>query len=294
MPLSLPQMSAPVITTASGQDMYENVTGAREWSDASFNFCSGCINGCKGCWASKLAENRGQVERCQWADMNIKPYDIPTMAGKIEYWKRQTVSKVCDGWLMFPSTHDIFSENIDIYLVILKKLVQAGQQVLVVTKSRKDCMSRLLEEVAEYRELIDIRITIDAKNNDILRYWNGNAPLFEERFECLKMAYEKGFTTSISMEPNLDSANTVTLVRELKPYVRGSIWIGKLDFKYVPPAVTPMDEAMYQAVREGQTDEKVREIFAALKDDPQIWWKESYRKVIVGKLHRATREVVTT
>jgi hypothetical protein len=55
------------------------------------------------------------------------------------------------------------------------------------------------------------------------------APSREKRMASLKLAYERGFHTSVSIEPMLDNSNIFRHVANLCPFVTDSIWIGKLN-----------------------------------------------------------------
>ena len=115
----------------------------------------------------------------------------------------------------------------------------------------------------------------------ILRYWDRHAPTFEHRLDSLKYAFRKGFRTSVSIEPMLDSDHVVALFRRLKPFVTNSIWIGKMnEVRRRVQIVTPEDEQMVQRIEAGQTDERIRAIYAALKHEPLVRWKESFKEVL--------------
>ncbi|KKK65407.1 hypothetical protein LCGC14_2974430, partial [marine sediment metagenome] len=76
----------------------------------------------------------------------------------------------------------------------------------------------------EKRDLIQFRFTITSIDNNLLSFWEPNAPLFEERLESLIHSFEKGYKTSISVEPFLD-LDPFLLIDELAPFVTESIWI---------------------------------------------------------------------
>jgi hypothetical protein len=46
------------------------------------------------------------------------------------------------------------------------------------------------------------------------------------------------------------------------------------------PVATPEDERMVELIEAGQTDEWVKAIYAALKDEPLVRWKESFKQVL--------------
>jgi len=77
-----------------------------------------------------------------------------------------------------------------------------------------------------YKENIPFRFPIGSCDTETLKFWEPNAPSFEERFSSLKLAYHKGFNTSVSSKPILDT-NIFQLVETLLPFVTDAIWIGK-------------------------------------------------------------------
>ena len=119
----------------------------------------------------------------------------------------------------------------------------------------------------------------------MLAYWEPGAPSYEERVECLKHAYHQGYSTSVSVEPMLDSANIVEHVERLVPWVSDSIWIGKMNsIRSRVHVGNDVDEKMVATIEAGQTDERIMQIYDALKNNPKIRWKESVKKVVGLKL----------
>ena len=119
----------------------------------------------------------------------------------------------------------------------------------------------------------------------MLAFWEPGAPTFEERLACLELAHRSGFKTSVSVEPMLDTPNVVALFHKLAPFVTDSIWLGKLNRARAciwerPPEV----EAAIERIEANQTDDKIRPIYQALKDEPLVRWKESVKTVIGLKL----------
>jgi hypothetical protein len=48
---------------------------------------------------------------------------------------------------MFPSSHDILPEILDNYLIVLKKLLKAGNSVLIVSKPWPFCIEKITNTV---------------------------------------------------------------------------------------------------------------------------------------------------
>ncbi|MGD0516409.1 MAG: radical SAM protein [Thermoguttaceae bacterium] len=255
--------------------MSKRISGTKEWSVTSVNIILGCAHRCRYCYARADALRRRQIPDGQvWGETYF------TLREKEVHKQR----KLVNGTVMFPSTHDIFPEHLDSVLMVIGNILRAGNRILIVSKPHLECIQAICREFEEYREKILFRFTIGAMDNAILQYWEPGAPGFEERLSCLQHAFTNGFQTSVSCEPLLDGYNTRALFDALAPYVTDTIWIGKMNgIEYrVEPGT---DQRAIQRVREGQTDENVRGVYAALKDEPKVRWKESYKGVL--GLHQA-------
>ncbi len=185
------------------------------------------------------------------------------------------------GTVMFPSTHDLVPELLEPCMTLLRNLLEVGNRVLVVSKPNLICIRRLCHDFASYKQQILFRFTITADDNSLLAFWEPNAPNFEERLACLQLAHDSGFSTSVSIEPILDSPNVVGLFHTLAPLVTDSIWLGKLNRPRNciwdrPPEV----EAAIQKIEENQADDKIRTIYHTLRDEPLVRWKDSIKEVV--------------
>ena len=74
----------------------------------------------------------------------------------------------------------------------------------------------------------------------------------------------------------LDSPNVVNLFHMLEPWITDAIWIGKMNGGVPEKA----DKQMKSAIRAGQTDERITEIYTPLKKCPKAKWKDSVKKVV--------------
>jgi len=188
---------------------------------------------------------------------------------------------------MFPTTHDITPEHLEPCLEVIGKLIAAGNRLLIVSKPHIDCIKKITWRFWELHcSQILFRFTIGAMDDEILSYWEPGAPTFSERKTSLMHACSMGFATSVSIEPMLDSPHIVELVNAVSPYVTDTIWIGKM--KQVRARAMPgTSEAAIRRVEAGQTDERIREIYADLKDHSQIRWKDSFKSVVGVELATA-------
>jgi len=247
-----------------------NISGTREWSSHSANCIIGCAHDCRYCYARYNAVRRfGRVRPGEWSRPRVRE----TVLRK--RWKK------IDGVVMFPTTHDITPEVLDPCVRYLRNILQAGNQVLIVSKPHVDCIARLCREFAGAADQILCRFTIGADDDRVLAYWEPGAPTFSERLASLQLAHREGFQTSVSIEPMLDSAHVGRLVAAIDPHVTETIWIGKLNgIRSRVEIATDEDRRHVAAIEAGQTDPEIRRIYAALKNNPKIRWKESIKQIL--------------
>jgi len=248
----------------------KRVSGTREWASHSENCLVGCPHDCKYCYAKANAVDRFKtVLSDDWTQ--------PKVAGK-KFAKKFGKKK---GAIMFPTAHDIVPEHINACILYMRNMLTPGNNLLVVSKPHLECIELICEELEEFRSQILFRFTIGAMDNEVLSFWEPGAPIFEERLESLVHAHCEGWSTSISCEPMLDSPNVVDLFHRLEPFVTDSIWIGKLNHVTRRVKVeSDRDRAMVDRIVAGQTDERIREIYNELKDEPKVKWKDSFKEVL--------------
>ncbi len=264
----------PNSSQADHQGAKPQISGTKEWSVESVNIVLGCAHKCRYCYARASALRRRQIPNLQvWGE------NYHTLREKEVQKRRRNVG----GTVMFPSTHDIVPEFLEPALIVIGNILRAGNRILIVSKPHLECIEAICRSFSAFRSRILFRFTIGAMDNTVLKYWEPGAPAFEERLASLKYAHDNGFATSVSCEPMLDGENVVALFRALEPFVTDSIWIGKMngiDYRVEPGT----DPKAIQRIKDGQTDKRVRDIHAALKDEPKVKWKESFKKVLGLKL----------
>lgn len=244
------------------------ITGTREWADYNVNCVSGCSNDCRYCYAKMMAKRFGRATEETWKIMKINQ----TKVNK-NYSKKS-------GRVMFPSSHDI-TDNSEIEhacFSVLSNLLENGNEVLVTTKPRFRIIKKIISTFKEYKESMQFRFTITSLDDDLLNFWEPNAPLFQERMDSLKFAFNKQFHTSVSIEPFLDY-HPEELVRQVEPYCTESIWIGKMN--YIQRSnLTLFEQKYYEKIRENYTLEHLEEIFLNIKEIPKIRFKDSFGSII--------------
>jgi len=180
------------------------------------------------------------------------------------------------GRVMFPTSHDI----VDIpgireaCFTTLGKLLESNNEVLVTTKPSFSIIQQIDNLYSGYKKYLQFRFTITSVDNNLLQFWEPNAPLFEERLESLKYAFDRKYRTSVSIEPFLDRKPQV-LVSMVEPFCTESIWIGKMN--YIPSDSTlPNDlQAFYSEVRRNYEIEHLLQIYNDLRNLQKIRFKDS-------------------
>ncbi len=241
----------------------EITTGTREWADYNVNCIKGCFNNCRYCYAKMMAKRFGRCTEDTWKDMVINDGAVENNYGKYK------------GRVMFPSSHDIVDKPAirEACFIVINKLLESGNDTLITTKPKLSITKEIIKQFHSYNEQIQFRFTITSLNNQMLLFWEPNAPDYEERLASLKYAYKKGFKTSVSIEPFLDY-DPQPLILELAPYVTESIWLGPMN--YIPRlGLKNGDEQRYIEIRKNYEIDHLREIYTDLIDFPLIRFKDS-------------------
>ena len=184
-----------------------------QFSDYSVNNCTGCGNKCKYCYGCSMATYFQGLDPKNWENEVIRPHDLKKKIKKFP------------SIVMYPSSHDIRPIHLKESIQMLEKILKVGNDVLIVSKPHFECISKICETFTDYKNQILFRFTIGSTDSEVLKFWETNAPSFEERFESLKYCFNQKWNTSISAEPIL-SKNVQELITKLSPFVTESIWIG--------------------------------------------------------------------
>jgi len=242
--------------------------GANQWSEIKFNFIKGCPHCCKYCYSRCISIRKGYSTPTDWKDEVIRERDFNK---KIPKYK---------GIVMFPSSHDITPIHLNESIQILDKLLRSDNMLVIVSKPHMECILKICETFSGYKDKIIFRFSIGSTDSQILKFWEPNAPSFEERFNCLKLAHSLGFQTSVSGEPLLQR-DIDNLFDTLSPYVNETFWIGKANHLLYrlkmngygdPNTIEKANELMAW-----QNDPAfIRYLFEKYFNNPMIRFKESY------------------
>ena len=246
-------------------------TGTREWAEVNKNIQKGCEHGCLYCYAYSNAKRFKQINnRKEW----LNP--------KLNYGALNKKPYKAKGRIMYPTTHDILPQYINENIEFLKKWLEIGNEILIVSKPHFACIRRLVNSLQPYKKQIVFRFTIGSIHSAVLKFWEPGAPDFYERLRSLKVAFNQGYQTSVSVEPYLDG-EVEMLFHAVKPYVSDTVWIGKMNRigqRVDQSNWSHNDMKFLDRVRRSQTDEAVWNLYNNLKDEPKVRWKDSIKRVI--------------
>jgi hypothetical protein len=248
-----------------------NDTGTREWAEISANIQKGCSNNCRYCYARSNALRFGQIQtREQWVQETI---DWKAVNKK---WPKR------DGVIMFPTTHDITPSNLDAAIAALRNMLEPGNNVLIVSKPRLDCIVAICNELKDFRDQILFRFTIGSTDWKTCAFWEPGAPEPHDRIAALSYAYDKGFRTSVSMEPMLAGTGmAIQTYGAVVPFVTDDIWIGKMNKmrSRVDTSITGNLIAV-ESLEQLQRDEEILRLVDILGREKNVRWKDSIQAVI--------------
>jgi len=226
---------------------------------------SNCYNNCKYCYMKTMKQKFFHVD--------IENLDMVINDKKVQKkWKKMPIGK----HIMFPSSHDIFDEYIDKYISTAKAILGAGNTLLIVTKPRLSCVTKMIQELKKQKDKILFRLTITSDDKRILKYYEPNASTFDERFTCLKKLFDAGFRTSVSMEPYL--SNPKTVIDKINEYVTDDIWIGTMSGLNTNDKI---DTAHKSNLEKIYSKDYVMDMVNNLKNNPKIFWKTSIMKIVL-------------
>ena len=247
------------------------VSGTKEWAATSENILYGCQHDCKYCYAKAMSPRHKKIDINKWADPMLRPNKLDRKFGKRK------------GTIMFPTTHDIHPDNLDESIEFLINLLEPGNDVLIVSKPHLNTITLLAASLHSYKDQILFRFTIGSAYNDVLKFWEPNAPFFEERVLSLKEVYDRGFKTSISCEPMLDN-KIHHVVEAVEDYITDAVWLGKMNNASQRCKINGHgDEETMKRLSElenWQNDKNIMALYERYKDNPKIKWKESIKKVV--------------
>lgn len=186
--------------------------GVQEWG-VPRNICKGCSGNCTYCYA-EAAANRFGTKEGDWAEMELVPEIIQKRVGKAH--KR----------IMFPSSHDITPDIVNAACYYLKKLLLAGNEVLIVIKGHRDVTARLRKVAAAYWKKVEFRFTLTTFDSRLAKKYQPGAPSPEECYLAMLDTHLAGNEVSCTISPWL--SNPVQTVLKVYP-IAETIWVGPMN-----------------------------------------------------------------
>jgi len=108
--------------------------------------------------------------------------------------------------------------NSDITRAVLPILLNNKIPVAILTKGGKRCL-RDLDIFRRFGRSIKVGATLTFADTDKSREWEPGAALPEDRFAALWQLHRAGIATWASLEPIIDPAETLEIIRETTPYI---------------------------------------------------------------------------
>lgn len=247
------------------------VFGTKEWAIYNENILVGCSHNCRYCYAKAASVRLKRMKADDWQNEVLRKNLLTK-----KFRKR-------NGRIMFPSSHDITTRYLKESMAFLENMLIPGNEVLIASKPHMDCVKAICDDFSEYKDKLMFRFTIGSADSSTLKFWEPNAPDFNERLECLKYAFSAGFRTSVSCEPMLDG-NSVELIETLLPFVTDSIWLGKPNRLMERLSFNgEMDSDILERARQltaTLSDDYIRQLYQQYKDNPKIKWKDSIKRIL--------------
>jgi len=245
----------------------------RQWAEKYENLISGCSHDCKYCYAKATAVHYKLNTSTNWKNEVIRKSDLL----KKKFRKRNKL-------IMVPSSHDITPAHLQENIIFIGNILAAGNKVLIVSKPHFNCIKAICDAFIPFKENILFRFTIGSADFNILKFWELNAPNFDERLEALKYAFNAGYETSVSCEPMLDD-KIDQVIDQVLPYVTETIWLGKpnqltgrLSINGFKNDLVTMSRG--RALMKIFSDAYILDLYARYKNNSEIMWKSSIKKVL--------------
>lgn len=244
--------------------------GVGEWAGYRCNIGTGCAHGCLYCYAENFATRFHRVDGSEgWREEVAR--DVTT-AGCKKYLEP----------IMFATTHDVTATYLHPYRCHLYNILSAGNRVVIVSKPHEESIRAICAEFSSFRDNVTFRFSIGSLDNEAMRIWEPGAPELTERLKCLRIAFEHGFKTSISVEPILGNRQDAErLYHVVEPFVTEDIWFGKMrnagqHKRNSDPEVVRRAADLIAA----QSDIEIMRLVETMNGWPKVRWKDSVQEVI--------------
>ena len=270
--------------------------GTQEWVDISVNTHYFCPYKCKYCYAYGLIKKRGK----RW---KISEESLEKEEFILRYnWKKAINPLKLPFVVMYPSMHDLIYEGMNEHLWYIKNrlIPLKDATILLVSKGDFRVIKEMSSELAEYKSKIIWRLTITTNDQkELSDFFESNAPPYNERIKSLKYLEEKGFRTSISIEPLLPPKNKempfgeIEFVNSLSKITNGDIWIGLMNHipkkRYNGRDITELESKHFSRIENFYDIEWIEKMVHTYYKNKQIYWKDSIKKIMLQYITQIAR-----
>jgi len=200
--------------------IYEPAGKALEYAPLALNHYKGCSHGCKYCFAPNIAfttlekfsanpQERAGVRKKIIEDCKVMK--ARGMKGPV------LLSFMCD-------PHQPLEQEARLTRFILETLNQYGINYTILTKGGM----RAAQDFHLYKKGDQFASTLTFLDPEKSLEWEPNAALPEDRIKALKLAHDMGIETWISLEPVIDPAQPLEIIRQTYLWV-DLFKVGKLN-----------------------------------------------------------------
>jgi DNA repair photolyase len=201
--------------------IYEPKGAAREYSPLAVNLRVGCEHGCLYCYGPlafrKKRDSFHSNPRDRQHALEMLEHDAGILRGD-------------DREILLSFATDPYSPGemkTGLTRQALEILIANGLRFTVLTKGGSRAIRDF--DLLEKYENCSFGTTLVFASQDDADHWEPNAASIADRIETIKTAHQKGIRTWVSMEPVIDPAQAIALVKALSPFV--DHWkVGKLNY----------------------------------------------------------------
>lgn len=247
-------------------------TGTREWSDHSYNIQLGCEHNCRYCYA--------RANAIRWRLITVENWPRPRFTRQIPKPRKYP------GVVMFPTTHDITPNNVNLVIDHARHLLAAGNRLLFVSKPHYECIKELCTELRAWQNQVEFRFTIGTLSHAVAMFWDPGAPGITERIEAAVLALRRHYRVSISAEPFLASSPGGVSIDNLvdwwiRGHPTGDIWVGMMNRIEQRVDMRGIEKHPYVlALKDAYREENIRRLYEKYKNEPRVMWKDSIRRTL--------------
>ena len=198
--------------------IYQPSGRAREYCKLAANLYRGCGHGCKYCYAPAVLR----------MDKESFHNEAAPRENVISQLTKDAKSGKYKGPVLLCFTTDVYQPINDLYNLARKAIYQLkGNNIPVEILTKGGLRATRDFDLLTGEDKVGATLTF-IENDDSL-YWEPGAAMPYERFEMLKIAHNKGIQTWASLEPVIDTGQSLSIIEETAEYV-DLFKVGKLNY----------------------------------------------------------------